>query len=458
MNTYPYDEAFSLYHLGSGYSPVESDEVSKLISDTSKTATEMNNIGLKSLCRKFNELARGAVKIVWVKQKDSLKASETRSKPDGVYYTAISSFFGRKERELKDEFKKMKKIESDIKSQSGSSEHLAVKGQELARKKWIGGKYTIKVEKAVTDFEKKLRNRETSIKERIILGSHLLDGLSNLHLAGYAHGDMKPENCLIYTGEDQSSILKISDFGKTEKVLNESKFYSGNPRFVSPEGKLSTKGDVYSAALILIRNFEEKYPLPLITVDPKDFDMPIEDKYQGIERYVVEHKAFLACNEEINPKNLKRRITLGALSESKKLKQRNLIHEYIDKLHEHLKGDLPERAHQLCDLLKQMTEADPNKRCSSAEASKAYQDIFEIDIKKGIEESAGSTNEKVQQLSQRIEKNSSSSLSETSPRRSLKLKKAVESPIETTKKAEKKVHPLIAKFQRITRLIGSFQN
>lgn len=343
-----------------------------------------NDKGLKTLLDSYAEMARGAVKIVWVKRSQIPPSNLEVTSKEKVYYTAISSFLGRKEKELKSEFAKMKLIESRLLSQFASSTHLAVDGKEVKASKQIQGNYTIKTEKAKADFEKKMRNPDTSLQERIQLGHHFLKGLTNLHLVDFTHGDMKPENCLIYEKEG-TQFLKISDFGKASEVKDhEAVSYSGNTRFAPPEGKQSKQGDVYSAALILIRNFEEEYlknsqNLSLVNIDKEHFDIPAAPEFRGIEKYVVEHKAFQACNEGLNLDILKRRLLMSNLSSQEKTMQSQAIHHYIDALHTQLKEDERLSSHQvdtLCHLLKHMTEADPKNRISAAEATEIYQNIF----------------------------------------------------------------------------------
>lgn len=350
-----------------------------------------NEKGVQTLLGKFIEIARGSIKIVWVKRskivpsgKDGL-SQEVQSK--SVYYTAINSFFGGALRELRSEFEKMKAIVSKLGGLSNCT-HLAVEAKEVDSEEQIKGEYTIEVEEASTNFEKKMRDPRTPWVERVQFGSNFLKGLSNLHLADYAHGDMKPENCLIYEKE-RGNLLKLSDFGKTKELKDgETAIYSGNMRYAPPEGVQSKKGDVYSAALILIRNFEEeflKYNLnpssSLVKIEDKDIDIVASPDLRGVEKYVVENKNFLACNEGFDFDTFKRRIIMGIPSATDMENQTTAIHHYIDALQEKLKDDqdkrLPmDKIEALCDLLKNMTIADPLKRISAAKAAEHYEQIF----------------------------------------------------------------------------------
>jgi len=346
--------------------------------------------GVNAILQKYVEIDRGAVKIVWVKRskirasgQQNISTSAQKMQSESVYYTAISSWWGRKTAELKSEFEKMQTIGKKIELKSGSSENLAVQGKERKGEKQIGEGYTLKVERASTNFENKLRQPETALNERIRFGSHLLRALSNLHLADYAHGDMKPENCLIFE-KDREFILKISDFGKTELVGNGSYYYRGNMRYAPPEGLQSKKGDVYGAALMLIRNFEEEYLQAnsissLIQIEEKERDMPAQAGVRGIEHYIIESKAFLAFNDEFSLYNYRRRIAMTMRSKVQQENQSSAIHMYIDALHEELSKDdrfSDEQVEAFCYLLKNMTDADPKARISAEEASEHYDQIF----------------------------------------------------------------------------------
>lgn len=61
------------------------------------------------------------------------------------------------------------------------------------------------------------RVKNTSRKERLLIGKQLLQGLAALHEAGFSHGDLKLENALIL-GQGQSIIVHISDFGNARHL------------------------------------------------------------------------------------------------------------------------------------------------------------------------------------------------------------------------------------------------
>ncbi len=339
----------------------------------------------------FVEIGRGAIKIVWVKRSKIKPSEEAGKKPSihsqSVYYTAMSSLFKGATRELQSEFEKMSTIAHKLKEvEEGSTAHLAVEGKEMKDTKRINADYTLKVERASTDFEKKLL-KEMSFRERIRFGSHFLNGLSNLHRVNYTHGDLKPENLLIYEKEQQSS-LKLADFGKAKELNgDDTTIYSGNLRYAPPEGMQSKKGDVFGAALILIRDFEEGFLTTdnpsLIDIKSEDMDMQASPNLRGVEKFVVENKAFLACNEGFNFNVISRRLRMPLLSQSNQKKQVDEIHQYIDTLQGHLVQQnhlQPSQIEAFCNLLKNMTDVDPNTRLSTEEAEKQYNEIFQENL------------------------------------------------------------------------------
>ncbi|KAL1207580.1 Mitogen-activated protein kinase kinase kinase 20 [Cardamine amara subsp. amara] len=72
----------------------------------------------------------------------------------------------------------------------------------------------------------------------------ILQGLASVHNHGYVHCDLKPENIPVFPRPCGSNILyelKISDFGMSTKVGEESELWEfdspflGTPLYMSPE-------------------------------------------------------------------------------------------------------------------------------------------------------------------------------------------------------------------------------
>lgn len=178
-------------------------------------------------------------------------------------------------------------------------------------------------------------------------------------------------------------MLKIADFGKSEMVgAEETKPYKGNMRYVPPEGKLSQKGDVYSSAMVLIRNVEEGLFKNGETtlLEPKGNDSKASPELRGVEKFVVEHKDFLATNPGMSLTSLSRRGKLEDRTVAQRQDQSKALGEYIDKLEEKMKqensGYTEEQATELCQLLKEMTHWDPNCRPTMEEVAQRYEGIM----------------------------------------------------------------------------------
>ncbi len=254
------------------------------------------------------------------------------------------------------------------------------------------------------DFEDKIRE-DLKIETRIEFGRQYLEGMNELQTAGFIYGDIKPENCLIF-GKGHNQTLKITDFGKTRKIKTDDngkeipQRYKGNIRFVPPEGKLSKKGEVWGAALVMIRNFEE-----MILPEDKNTSLwgEVEEaqkdeflknrkkikedgkyknkrmqKRRGIERFIIEHEAFQATAGS-GWTNLLRRAKLMNLSQDEKLFQKQVLDRYIDLLAKEFKEkNIVEnsKVDQFAALLKNMTQIDPNKRLAMEDALEEYNEIF----------------------------------------------------------------------------------
>ncbi len=84
-------------------------------------------------------------------------------------------------------------------------------------------------------FDRIVEKESYSEKEAAETIRPLVDALRYCHQLGIIHRDLKPENILYQTEED-TSIIKITDFGLARFVQNElATTACGTPNYVAPE-------------------------------------------------------------------------------------------------------------------------------------------------------------------------------------------------------------------------------
>lgn len=122
-----------------------------------------------------------------------------------------------------------------------------------------GGKTVqIFMELADNDLEGYMRTipSKTFEDEKIILATHLLNGLHYIHSKGVVHGDIKPENVLI-----RGKTPIYSDFGLSCTVNGNNCYRGGTLKYMDPEIILLSKpanksSDMYSLGVMLYNLFE----------------------------------------------------------------------------------------------------------------------------------------------------------------------------------------------------------
>ncbi len=84
-------------------------------------------------------------------------------------------------------------------------------------------------------FDRIVEKESYSEKEAAETIRPLVDALRYCHQLGIIHRDLKPEN-ILYQSEEDSSIIKITDFGLARFVQNElATTACGTPNYVAPE-------------------------------------------------------------------------------------------------------------------------------------------------------------------------------------------------------------------------------
>ncbi len=106
------------------------------------------------------------------------------------------------------------------------------------------------------------------------LGQQVLRGLAFAHANGVLHRDLKAENVFVTTSSDGRTVAKLLDFGLV-KFTDDERWGSssnlttqgaifGTPAYMAPEqctgASIDTRGDVYSAGVILFEIFTGVWP------------------------------------------------------------------------------------------------------------------------------------------------------------------------------------------------------
>ncbi len=359
------------------------DAVQKLSKNSSKNDPifqELRNrlavvfVGIRA--KKVEKIAQGATKNIFVRG----EGKEARH----VFFVARGGRFGKisrigNTREMRAELAQARMIR---KKKPGAVAYLAIDVEEASEEERIKGKYTLRSQKATGDLGKLLSDpiKRPSSKQTVSYGSQFLHGMADMHEVGVVHGDIKPENLLTY----EDGTVKVSDFGKT-RVLREGedRVYVGNAAHSPPEGRLSHKGEVYGAGILLIRCLEAPFGQdPLIA--PEEGKKPrVREERRGVERFLLTDKRCI----QVDRTTLRGKFTAFTRSFRTSINRptaddlkpgEEAIGAYIDALIEQMKkhGADAKAADELGALLKDMTRADPAARVTMREASDRYDPIM----------------------------------------------------------------------------------
>jgi serine/threonine protein kinase len=124
----------------------------------------------------------------------------------------------------------------------------------------------------------------------------LLSVVSYLHLRGIVHNDLKPENIMMASEDDDSEII-IGDFGLSKFAMDEERFTmaQGTLAYVSPEVLKGTgygkEVDLWSCGVILYLLVSGTLPF-----DSTEREVIIEKTMEG--RVPLERKSFNEVSEE----------------------------------------------------------------------------------------------------------------------------------------------------------------
>lgn len=321
----------------------------------------------------FQQINSGAVKTIYAKvvpSSDSTLAFD----PTRVLYVS-TSFLGRAE--LHDEVEKAHEIRRILRKKIGAVEsHVQT---DLVRK----DNGSVEAPKAVGDLDSYIKRNDLTLEQRIDIAYQVVQGMHNMQKAGYVTGDAKLENILVFH-ENGRIVVRLSDFGKARPLdAGETSYVNGNPRFTSPEGILSYKGEVFSTALMILRVLEE-------ILDPalcRELTVTIKKENSTIERRGVE--GLLLRNGRKNKKGITGQLAyFGAyvvdtftpfLSLKQAKQEEKLLRGHIDALSDKyfektsLDTSKDRLILNLMRLLKDMARADPKKRPSMKEVKQRFQ-------------------------------------------------------------------------------------
>ncbi|MBA3602836.1 MAG: protein kinase [Parachlamydiaceae bacterium] len=345
----------------------------------------------------FKQIAQGKAKMVFVeyKVKGDYLMFEHKFSEKNVYYAPVGANFLEKhlkQKEISDEIKTGWDIEKKLNNlESKETEKYIAIDMEVMKDydSQKNGDYTVKTSTAEGDLKDALKNGSLEFPQSLKIGFHILKGMSNLHKAGYVHGDGKNDNVLLVKDEKGELIGRIADLGKTQKMKPDEKgIFVGNPRFAAPEGNLSHSGEIYTTALLIINTLEgELLNIPdskgnllkphkerkemLLPINDEEIDPKANAKERfGIEKFLLLNKN---CTQTDNSTFTKKAKILGKEVETRLnsfvgksntaalLDAETQTHEYIDKLVYELADTHPEvpqdQFEKLGGILKEMTRA-----------------------------------------------------------------------------------------------------
>jgi len=349
----------------------------------------------------FQQIAQGKAKKVYLEYDVKSKSSVD---DNNVYYAPVGSDFvthWMKKKEISEELKTGWKIQKKLGLKEGVEANIAFDMEVLEKRdEKVGVDYTVKTSKATGDLDAAFKKGSLKFPGSAQIGLDIVNGMHNLHRAGYVHGDAKGENVLLVEIEVDGKkrlAARIADLGKAQKLeAGQTAIHVGNPCYAAPEGGVSHKAEVYSTAIMVIHALEgelkSKAEGPdgmLLNVAENEQDEKVNvEARSGIEKFLVLNKNCLQKSHSTFQGKAK--VLGGEVANKLGISKRNsaeleaaekAVHSYIDKLEEGLlenhKGKgVDAEIRQLCELLKNMTKSTERPE-SLEEVVGTYQAIMQ---------------------------------------------------------------------------------
>jgi serine/threonine protein kinase len=109
-----------------------------------------------------------------------------------------------------------------------------------------------------------VKNRPLSVDNAIMLGKFLHKAEAHLLHLGLVHGDIKPENIIVYKNEGESGVnFKMVDFGSIVEIFSTNS-RAGTPTYLAPErftgSVINESTEIFSIGVTLYWALAGKYP------------------------------------------------------------------------------------------------------------------------------------------------------------------------------------------------------
>ncbi len=276
--------------------------------------------------------------------------------------------------------------QSDIDRMCLSGDNIQLDIREAAPHEIIEGKFTLKMDLASGDLEDFIRSPDFAnrpMEEVLDICAQLAKGLSDLHRAGFVHADLKPENILIYKDKNGKIKVKISDFGKTQKIQpDQHAKYSGNPRYSPPETRISMRGETFCGGAVMIRILEEWVLKTNETMlrQPTNKSLyakaMLSTERRGFEKYLCESAD--CPQNDTYLRHFEQRTKRTPTPASELGKAQVAVFRYIDALGDRFELKSPQntpKIDRLVKKLKEMMQSDSSKRPTMSEVTTFFAGI-----------------------------------------------------------------------------------